>query len=236
MEIETAIIQIMADVGAMPKDQRNEMQNYNYRGIDGVYAELQPALIKNHVLIIPVLMEKHAEERQTKKGCLLIYTTVTVQYQLIHTGDSSKITCTVPGEGMDSSDKSTNKAMTSAYKNMIFQILCVPTKENKDSENDSHEPTPKATKADVKEAFGGDETKPYGGQAPYSKPMSGTMSDPQKNAIIKIGLQQGATEQVTLQCMTWYAGQKGEEDVSKQSASEMIKEFKQIYKDYKGTL
>ena len=56
------------------------------------------------------------------------------------------------GEGMDSGDKATNKAMSAAQKYAFFQVFCIPTEEPKDSELDSHSLLPKTAKTEPKRA------------------------------------------------------------------------------------
>ena len=46
--------------------------------------------------------------------------------------DGSSVSAVVQGEGMDSADKSSNKAMSVAFKYACFQVLCIPTEEMKD--------------------------------------------------------------------------------------------------------
>jgi hypothetical protein len=48
----------------------------------------------------------------------------------------------VIGEGMDSGDKASNKAMAVAHKYAIIQVFAIPTEDDKDPENDSHEVVP----------------------------------------------------------------------------------------------
>ncbi len=43
------------------------------------------------------------------------------------------------GEAMDSGDKSTNKAMSAAYKYAAMQAFCIPTEGDHDTENQTHE-------------------------------------------------------------------------------------------------
>ena len=43
----------------------------------------------------------------------------------------------VQGEGMDSGDKSSNKAMSVAFKYACFQVFCIPTEEMKDPDADT---------------------------------------------------------------------------------------------------
>ncbi len=139
-KIYEAISHIMEDIGAIGKDKYNEQQKYNFRGIDDVYNSLQPALIKNHVFCVPAVKDKRREERKTSKGNNLIYTVVDVDYTFICSEDGSQVVVGVCGEGMDSGDKSLNKALSAAFKYACLQLFCIPTEgEMHDSEDDSHE-------------------------------------------------------------------------------------------------
>ena len=73
----------------------------------------------------------------------MIYSVVKVRYTF-YTDDGSSVQAVVIGEAMDRSDKSTNKAMSAAFKYACFQTFCIPTEEMKDSEEESLEPAPKA--------------------------------------------------------------------------------------------
>lgn len=59
--------------------------------------------------------------------------------------DGSSVSSTTIGEAMDTGDKSMNKAMSTAYKYALMQIFCIPTEEDKDTENQTHEIAPKNT-------------------------------------------------------------------------------------------
>ena len=48
---------------------------------------------------------------------------------MFYATDGTYITATVIGEGMDSGDKASNKAMSIAYKYACFQTFCIPTEE-----------------------------------------------------------------------------------------------------------
>ena len=50
------------------------------------------------------------------------------------------------GEGMDSGDKATNKAMAIAFKYACFQVFCIPTEEMNDPDSESPEAQPKGDK------------------------------------------------------------------------------------------
>lgn len=142
MNIYESIGQVMKDCGFVAKDSKNAQQGYKFRGIDAVMNALNPALIKNKVFVVPEVIDQTREERTTSKGGLLIYSIVTVRYKF-YAEDGSYVEACVIGEGMDSGDKATNKAMSAAFKYACFQTFCIPTEEMKDSEDDSPEPTPK---------------------------------------------------------------------------------------------
>ena len=137
---------VMEDCGAVAKNEKNPQQGYKYRGIDAVMNALNPALRKNHVFVVPEVLEQTREERTTAKGGLLICSVTKVKYTF-YAEDGSSVSAVVIGEGMDSGDKSMNKAMSAAFKYACFQAFCIPTEEMKDSEQDSPEPAPKTEQA-----------------------------------------------------------------------------------------
>ena len=109
-----------------------------FRGIDAVMNAINPALIKYKLFIVPEVLEQTREERKNSKGSTLIYSICKVKYTF-YAEDGSNITATVIGEGMDTGDKATNKAMSIAFKYACFQVFCIPTEEMKDPDAESHE-------------------------------------------------------------------------------------------------
>lgn len=142
-KIYKAIVGVMRDIGAIGKDQTNTFDKYKFRGIDDVYNALQPALVKNGVFSAPNLLELNQEDRVSRKGDSMIYTSVKVEYTFF-ADDGSYIKVVVPGEAADRSDKSINKAMSAAYKYACFQTFCIPTEEMKDADAESPEVGKKA--------------------------------------------------------------------------------------------
>lgn len=140
MEIHQKIPVIMSEIGAIQKAKKNAQQGFMYRGVDDVMNALQPLLHKHGVFIVPEVLEQKREERQTSKGGNLIYSVCTIKYTF-YAGDGSFITAVVIGEGMDSGDKATNKAMAIAFKYACFQVFCIPTEEMKDPDADTPEPS-----------------------------------------------------------------------------------------------
>lgn len=142
MDIYNAINKVMKDVGAIGKEDKNPQQGYKYRGIDAVMNALQPAMVKHGIFVVPDVVSQTREERQTSRGGNLIYSVVHVKYTF-YAEDGSSIEASVVGEGMDSGDKASNKAMSAAFKYACFQTFCIPTEEMKDSEEESPEPVAK---------------------------------------------------------------------------------------------
>lgn len=136
--IYEAISSVMAEIGAIGKEKKNQQQGFMYRGIDDVMNALQPALVKHKVFIAPNVIEERREERTSQKGGLLFYTRLEVLYKF-YTVDGSFIETKVIGEAMDSGDKATNKAMSIAYKYACFQVFCIPTEEMIDPDADVHQ-------------------------------------------------------------------------------------------------
>lgn len=144
-KIYAAISAVMNDVGAVSKNDKNDYDKYKYRGIDAVMNALSPAMVKNKVFVIPQVLESSREERAGKNGGSMIYSIVKVKYTF-YTDDGSSVESIVIGEAMDRSDKSTNKAMSAAFKYACFQTFCIPTEEMKDSEEENPEVAPKDQK------------------------------------------------------------------------------------------
>lgn len=144
MNIYESITKIMEEVPAIGKDQQNKQQGFKYRGIDDVMNALQPLLSKNKVFIVPEILEQIREERQTSKGGNLIYSICKIKYKF-YAEDGTFIEAITIGEGMDSGDKATNKAMAIAMKYALFQVFCIPTEEMKDPDSETPEPSTKKT-------------------------------------------------------------------------------------------
>jgi hypothetical protein len=138
-QLIAAVSQEIAETG-ISKDRNNSQQGYKFRSIDDVYNKLSPILARAGLVILPRVISRELVERTTVKGSILFYTTVQVEFDFISSHDGSKHTISVFGEAMDSGDKSTNKAMSAAYKYAAFQSFCIPTEGDNDADQTSQEP------------------------------------------------------------------------------------------------
>lgn len=146
MNIFQSITKIMEEVPAIGKNKKNTQQGFMFRGIDDVMNTFQPLLSKYKVFIVPQVLEQIREERQTSKGGTLLYSICKVKYTF-YAEDVSSVDAIVVGEGMDSGDKATNKAMAIAMKYAMFQVFCIPTEEMKDPDSESHSVAKKVANA-----------------------------------------------------------------------------------------
>jgi len=143
--------QAMREIGAIGKDSRNEQQKFMYRGIDAVMNALNPVMAKLGLFLCPEVLEQTREERQGRNGGTLLYSILKIKYTL-YAPDGSSVSCIVLGEGMDSGDKASNKAMSVAMKYAAFQLFMIPTEEMVDPDAEVHEVAPKGAKSAPKQA------------------------------------------------------------------------------------
>jgi len=138
-EIYSLINKVMSEVGGVEKNSKNTQQGYSFRGIDDLYAALQPPLVKYGVFYVTNVEKVEQSLKESKSGGMLTCTVLTVSFTF-YAPDGSSIVVRTVGEGMDSGDKSCSKAMSTALKYALLQLFCIPTSEPKDSEHESPEP------------------------------------------------------------------------------------------------
>jgi hypothetical protein len=137
-QIYTALNNVMRDVGAVKKNDRNEVQRFMFRGVDAVVNAVYPALLEHGVTVSPNVrsydygtVEVGQGERRKPMG----HARVVVEYTFTSTEDGSAVTASAAGEAMDSGDKATPKAMSVALRTALLQSLMLPTD---DPEPDAH--------------------------------------------------------------------------------------------------
>lgn len=128
---------VAKEIGAIGKDKRNEQQKYSFRGIDQVVNAAHPAFVKFGVVITSEVIDQVREEHETRNGGTLYFSVLRIKFTF-YAPDGSSVSSTTVGEGMDSGDKASNKAMSAALKYALGQTLLIPF-ELTDSEDDSPE-------------------------------------------------------------------------------------------------
>ena len=146
------MIAILKDVETIGKNKKNTQQNYSFRGIDDMYNALHGLFAKHEIFITSEVLNEKREERQSKSGGLLLWVILDVKFTCYAT-DGSFVCSITKGEAMDSGDKASNKAMSTALKYFLMQTFLIPTEEKLDTEYDNPEPI-KKEKAEPKKPTG----------------------------------------------------------------------------------
>lgn len=131
---------VQGELPAIGKDRFNQQQGFKFRGVDDVLNALNPLLSKYSVFFSPTVLERVVAQRSTRNGGIMYEVNLHVQYTFF-TDDGSHFTATAWGEGTDSGDKATNKAMTLAMKNVLLQVFSINTTDNQDPDDTTPEET-----------------------------------------------------------------------------------------------
>ncbi|MFB6846239.1 ERF family protein [Streptomyces sp. NPDC056373] len=155
---------VMADAMPVGKDQRNQQQNYNFRGIDDVMSAMAGPMRRHGLFILPSIAE-HRQERDGK----MTRTLITMRYRIYGpAGDC--LLADVPGEAFDFADKATNKAQSAALKYLLFTLFMLPVDARSIDDGDRHHPEPPAEQAQRQQRRGGNQQRGRqqgeGGQQP----------------------------------------------------------------------
>ena len=151
-EVYQAISAVAKDLCAtgISKDQFNQAQKFKFRGIDDTLAALSPLLVKHGLVILPFVraMTQTPRDGVNKQGeaKFTMHTTVDVLYTFVAVKDGSTHSCATFGEAADSGDKGVAKALSMAFKYLIFQAFAVPT------EGQGHDPDAETVEFQTKTA------------------------------------------------------------------------------------
>jgi hypothetical protein len=150
--VYTAMIEVMRELGVegIGKDRRNKDQGFFFRGVEDMMNALTPLLVKHKLLIFPRFQTMEHVERLSKSGGYLSDVYVKGEFDFVSALDGSRHTAACFGQGMDSADKATNKAMSGAFKYCNFFSFCVPT-EGVIDDGDAEHPEPKGKEKDKAE-------------------------------------------------------------------------------------
>lgn len=127
--VQAAWAAVMDDVRSLAKGDRNNQQNFSFRGVDAVMNAVGPALRKHGVSVVPTgISDVLASSYTTKSGTVMRDVFLVVSYAI--TGpEGDVIPGAAAGEASDAGDKATPKAMSVAYRTFLLQALTLPTDE-----------------------------------------------------------------------------------------------------------
>lgn len=147
-KIQSALNAAMRDICkiGIGKTQKNEQQNYRFRGVEQAMNEMSPILVNHGITVASTYSDLVVAERAKAEGKATRFVTLKGCFTFTAEDDSS-IKTEAFGEAMDSGDKAVIKAQSVAYRTAIFQLFVVPTM-SMDTELDDYE-TPEADPAIV---------------------------------------------------------------------------------------
>jgi hypothetical protein len=131
------ILGVMQEVQGVGKNDKNQSQGFNFRGIDAVLNAVGPALRKYGGFILPAIIEKSHDVVSARNGGSLNVVRLTVEFAIVGS-EGEPVKGTVAAEAFDSGDKATAKAMSVALRTFLIQMLALPTDEP-DPDNFSYE-------------------------------------------------------------------------------------------------
>jgi hypothetical protein len=131
------IAAVMQEVQAVAKNDRNEAQRFNFRGIDAVVNKVGPALRNAGGFIVPDVISTTHDTMPAKNGGSMSVVRLTVQFS-VYGAEGDPIIGTVAAEAFDSGDKATNKATSASAKYALIYTLSIPTEDNSDADAESN--------------------------------------------------------------------------------------------------
>jgi len=135
--IHAAINWIMSQVGYVQKKKSGGL-NYSFAGEAALIQALRPYLVEAGVTMSVVgVSNKLREKYETKSGTAMNSTVVDLVVRFYHAPSDTFLDVCSSGEGADSGDKSSNKALTGAYKYALRQTFCIETGDDPDLEPSS---------------------------------------------------------------------------------------------------
>lgn len=147
--IYQALNAVMQEVGYVQRS-RTQGLNYSFASESAFIEALRPELVKHGVVVHPLDVRSiNTESYTTRNGSEMNMTTVVVTYRFAHAPSGSHIDVTTVGQGADTGDKASNKALTGAFKYALRQALMIETGDDPDKDSSENQqraygqPTPR---------------------------------------------------------------------------------------------
>lgn len=130
----TKLAKVMGEVERVAKRGRNDFHKYDYATEADIAAAVREHMASEHLLMVPNVEE--LTWREGKKGSEgAPIATLKVRFT-VYDGDTGEtLSFHVYGEGQDSGDKATYKAMTGANKYALLKLFQIPTGDDPERED-----------------------------------------------------------------------------------------------------
>ena len=116
------------------KQRTNVDDGYAFRGIDDIYAALNPLFARHRLCMLPRMLERGSSSYRLANGELIFSTWVRAAFDFVSVTDGSRHSVETFGEATDAGDKGTNKAMSAAFKYAAMQSFSIPVAGSTDAD------------------------------------------------------------------------------------------------------
>ena len=139
--IHEAILEVMQEVGYVQKTGKmSGGARYTYASEADLINALRPAMTKAQIIAYPAeVTNVEIQQYSTSGGTVMQDRVATIRWFFVHAPSETSISVEVVGEGSDSGDKASNKAMTAAMKYALRQTFLIETGDDPDSERPEYE-------------------------------------------------------------------------------------------------
>ena len=146
------LLAVMGEVGYIQKQGKTDSgPKFSYVRHDDVVATLRPALIKHGVAFLASTEEKSIGCEQvgvTKSGAPRYKTTLVLTLTFVNVDNpADTYSVSFPGEGVDTDDKGSGKALSYALKNGLLKMFMIEAGDDVDVERGAPEAAPQSTPA-----------------------------------------------------------------------------------------
>ncbi len=128
------LVEVMASVDRVAKNGTNVSQGYKYAQASDIYDAVRGELARRFVLPCPNPTKWEFSERKTNAGGTLTMCTVQGTLDFVDAETGEIMSRPMFGQGSDSLDKASYKAMTGAMKNAIVNQFLIPTGDDPENE------------------------------------------------------------------------------------------------------
>jgi hypothetical protein len=146
--LASKLAKVMASIKHVPKRGRNQFHKYDYATEADIVEAVRNGLSSEGIMLIPSAEKVEWREVQTKSGTSHI-ATLHVKFTLTDGNESLEFYAF--GEGQDSGDKATYKAMTGAVKYALLKLFLIPTGDDPEADNGAAKAKPKAAEPNMPE-------------------------------------------------------------------------------------
>ena len=127
------IAAVMAEVEPLAKGAKNSGLGYAFVSVEQMIPMVRPLMAKHGIAVFPRVRTAEYEAGTTRSGGPLTICHVIVDWTV--TDGFTSEPASTPGEAFDTSDKSTSKAMTAAYKQLLAKLFHLNSDEDNDTQH-----------------------------------------------------------------------------------------------------